>query len=140
MKRLLQNIIALILLLCPMCMAASSVCTLMLSKVILSESPDEKKETPIRQRTPSATIECVITQEGISVQNSSVNLADAISYELWEADADMCVAVYSDEISFIDGLFSMTGEFQIRFIFEDYELIGYLCCINHAKDRLLSLN
>ena len=124
MKRSLQNFIALILLLSPMCMTASSAYTLVLSKVIIFETPDKNKETPRRNRLPSAPIDCVITSDGIYVQDSSINLAEALSYEVWDVESEFCIATFEDVPSFIDGLFSMTGELQIRIVFSDCEFVG----------------
>lgn len=128
MKRLLQTIITLILLLSPMCMAASSSAyALWVSKVATIDSLDDKKESPRRQRIPTQPIECVITSNGICVYDSSVNLAEAISYEVWDAESEWCVASFSEEFSFIDSLFAMSGEFQIHIVLPDYELVGNVC-------------
>lgn len=125
MKKRLQNIIALIFLLSPMSsMAASSpVYTFLLTKVATSESPDEVKESPQRRRVPSALIECVVTSECISI---GTDMTECLSFEIWDADGECCIATYSDVDTFIEGVFSMDGEFQVRFVFADFMLVGYV--------------
>lgn len=128
MKKFSQNFIALIMLLIPLSMVASTdVCSFLFSKVVSSETPDNIKDIPNRHKLPSSQIECVITSDGICVHDSSVDLAEAISYEIWDAESEWCVASFSDEFSFIESLFAMSGELQIRIVFSDYELVGNVC-------------
>lgn len=125
MNNFIRKLIVLVMLLSPMFAAAAQTSqSVSLFKVFSSEIDDEIEVPVKRHRLPSAPIECVITSDGICVHDSSVNLAEAISYEIWDAESEWCVASFSDESSFIESLFAMSGEFQIRIVFSDYELVG----------------
>ena len=125
MKKILEKLIVSIAMLFPVFAAASQPTQcLSLFKVYTSDIDDEIEVPVKRHRLPSAPIECVITSDGIYVQNSSIDFAEAVSYEIWDAGAEVCLAAYIDESAFIDGLLSVSGEFQVRFIFADYELSG----------------
>ncbi len=100
--------------------------TISVIKVAVYEEPDKTKEPDRGQRIPSAPIECVITSEGIELMSSSVTISDIISFEIWESESEFCMASFPAESDFINALFSMTGEYQIRLVCEDYELIGFI--------------
>lgn len=129
MNNFIRKLIVLLMLLSPIFAAAAQTSqSVSLYKVFSSDIDDDEIEVPVkRHRLPSAPIECVITSDGICVHDSSVNLAEAISYEIWDAESEWCVASFSDEFSFIESLFAMSGEFQIRIVFSDYELVGNVC-------------
>lgn len=100
--------------------------TISVVKVAIDEEPDKVKEPNRRHRIPPSPIECVITTDGIELMSVSESVSDVLSFEIWDAESEFCVASFSTESEFISVLFSMTGEFQVRFIFADYELVGYV--------------
>lgn len=122
MKKYLKTLIVLLGLL-PISSVANSATTFIctLSKMYI-EKDDDIENSRRRQRIPSY-IECVITSNGLML-SSNINTSECQAFEIWYADGEICIASYSDESSFIDGLFSMTGEFQVRFIFPEFELVG----------------
>lgn len=73
-------------------------------------------------RMPAMPIMIVITPEGIQ---SPLTADDIIYYELWSED-DTCLISVADEASFIDSLYSLSGEFMIRIITTEKSYIGYL--------------
>ena len=76
------------------------------------------------KRIPSCPIECTISQDtGVTIYDCPDEI---VSYEIWDADGNSCLSLCSDESDFLSGLFSMTGDFQIRLKTSDYTYIGYL--------------
>lgn len=70
---------------------------------------------------------CTISQKtGVTVSGNDI--ADAfISYEVYDI-AGACIAIFSDEQSFVDFIFSsIHGEFQIRFKTESASFVGFIC-------------
>lgn len=55
-----------------------------------------------------------------------VDAEEIQSYEIWDADGELCIASYTEESDFINALFSLEGEYQIQFTTEDYTYIGYV--------------
>ena len=49
-----------------------------------------------------------------------------MSYEVWDASGEVCVASFADERDFINGLKLMYGDYQVRFAVADYLFIGYI--------------
>lgn len=80
---------------------------------------------PDDKRIPSRPLSCTISQsEGIDFGGYTTEI---ISYEILEPESEYCMASFSTESDFIDTLFSMpSGEYQLRLITDDYELIGYV--------------
>ena len=74
-------------------------------------------------RIPSRFIVCIISAEGIQMD---VDVEEIQSYEIWDADGELCIASYTEESDFINALFSLQGEYQIQFTTEDYTYIGYV--------------
>lgn len=106
-------------------MAAGNVRTLMMSKVSVAEDPGEVKDNKNRRRVPMCPVECLITEDnGISFSSSSFSANDIIAYEICDDATHASLMSFSDEDAFVENLFNMTGDFQLIFIMEDYELIG----------------
>ena len=70
---------------------------------------------PDRHRTPGIALHCTISQEsGLTFTGNDI-ADDIVSYEVYDTTG-ACIAIFSDEQSFIDFIFSgISGEFQIRF-------------------------
>ncbi|MBD5358881.1 MAG: hypothetical protein HDR88_18145 [Bacteroides sp.] len=85
----------------------------------------EPEIDPDYKRKPSHPFQCTISlEDGIEIAGYPSKF---ISHEIWDADGIVCICDYSTESDFIDSLFSMpSGEYQLRFLTEDYELIGYI--------------
>ena len=96
-----------------------------LNKVTAEETdPFHVNDTPRGPRIPSRPIECTISQEtGVTIYDCPDEI---VSYEIWDADGNSCLSLCSDESDFLNDLFSLTGDFQIRFNSSDYTYIGYL--------------
>ena len=75
-------------------------------------------------RTPPMSIYCVISQtDGVNI----VGLIEEItSYEIWDTASEINFASFSEEAEFLDFLFSLTGEYKIKFETENYYIIGYI--------------
>ena len=99
--------------------------TVTLMKVAAEETDHPHiNDTPRGQRIPSCPIECTISQDsGVTIYDCPDEI---VSYEIWDAEGNTCLSQYSDESDFLNDLFSLTGDFQIRFNSSDYTYIGYL--------------
>lgn len=77
------------------------------------------------ERRPARRYVCEISMtDGVSIQGYAGEIE---SYEIWKSDEE-CIAVFSDEISFVEYLFSLEGEYGIRLRFSDSVLARV---INH---------
>lgn len=47
-----------------------------------------------------------------------------LSYEIWNAGGEICLGAFAEETAFINYLFSIEGEYQLRFITEEFSLVG----------------
>lgn len=93
-------------------------------KLAQSYTEHNKNKCPDTKRLPAYPMICTISQsEGICIAGYT---NDFTSYEIWDGEGEMCLASFLEESDFIDVLFSMTGEFQIRFVSEEFLLIGYI--------------
>lgn len=92
----------------------------------LSKVDRDKKENPSkRQRIPLAPIAYTISQEnGLQIMSSSISTEDIIEFEICDIESNDCIHSFSYESTFIETLFTLSGEYQIRFITSDCELIG----------------
>ena len=103
--------------------------------VILNEEPpadpgndsEEIIEIPNRgSRMPARKIMCEISLEnGVVIYQSGI-ADEIVSYEVYDTTGSN-IAIFSDEQSFIDFIFSgITGEFQIRFRTDCTSYSGYI--------------
>ena len=102
--------------------------------VVLNEEPpadpgndsEEIIEIPNRNRIPARKIICEISREnGVVIYQSGI-ADEIVSYEVYDTTG-ACIAIFSDEQSFIDFIFSgITGEFQIRFRTDCTSYSGYI--------------
>lgn len=90
------------------------------------DDPPPIEFPPGRHRTPGMALHCTITQEsGLTFTGSDIT-DEIISYEIYDTTGS-CVAIFSDEQSFIDFIFSgISGEFQIRFRTDSASYSGYI--------------
>ena len=103
--------------------------TVTLMKVAAEETdPFHVNDTQRGHRLPSRPIECTISQEtGVSIYDCPDEI---VSYEIWDADGNSCLTLCSEESDFLNDLFSLTGDFQIRFNSSDYTYVGYILTSN----------
>lgn len=67
-------------------------------------------------------VTCTVSQEnGVEISGTTDEI---ISYEIWDATGTVCIAYFTNEEEFVEYLFSLNGDFQLVFFFEDYTLIG----------------
>lgn len=92
----------------------------------LSKVDPKYKDIPSKgQRTPSMPIAYTITEEGgLQIMSSSISTEDIIEFEICDIESNDCIYSFSDEQTFIETLFTLSGEYQIRLITSDCELIG----------------
>lgn len=102
--------------------------------VVLNEEPpadpgndsEEIIEIPNRNRIPTRKIICEISRENGVVIYQSGTADEIVSYEVYDTTG-ACIAIFSDEQSFIDFIFSgIAGEFQIRFRTDCTSYSGYI--------------
>lgn len=75
------------------------------------------------RRTPFAPLSCVISHER-GVEFLTIEKPEISYYEIEDEDGN--VYNYGDEPSFIDALFSMSGEVSIMMVSESCDYIGYV--------------
>ena len=102
--------------------------------VILNEEPpadpgndsEEIIEIPNRNRIPARKIMCEISLEnGVVIYQSGI-ADEIVSYEVYDTTGSN-IAIFSDEQSFIDFIFSgISGEFQICFRTDSASYSGYI--------------
>lgn len=127
MKLFFKWIILGLSLLSSLCASAlSSSYTISVSKVAITGDPDRIKDPDRSRRIPSVPIECLISPEGIELKNTSVTSSDILFFEIWDSKSEFCMGSFATESDFVSTLLSMSGDYQIRFVTEDYELTGYI--------------
>ena len=103
---------------------AQSVYILPVIKVPSTLEPQKNDLPEYGKRIPSRPIECTISQDsGVTIYDCPDEI---VSYEIWDADGNSCLTLCSEESDFLNDLFSLTGDFQIRFNSSDYTYVGYL--------------
>ena len=97
--------------------------------IILDKQPKEKDpnnrpgNNPDGNRMPPRPILCTISIEhGIECE---IAAEETLSYEIRTEDG-ICLASFTDESDFIQMLFSVPGNYQIRFLTDDYIYTGYI--------------
>lgn len=84
---------------------------------------DPKKDKDIdNRRMPMRRTICYLSATtGVSISGYDNNF---LSYEIWDAEGEICLGAFAEETAFISYLFSIEGEYQLRFITEEYSLVG----------------
>lgn len=81
-----------------------------------------EEEEPGR-RTPTRRLDCTITEDGIFFTDAET--PEFVSYDILDT-AGMTVATFADEESFISTLFSLSGEYQLRLVSDNYIYVGWV--------------
>jgi len=102
--------------------------------VVLNEEPpvdsgndsEEIIEIPNRNRIPTRKIICEISRENGVVIYQSGTAEEIVSYEVCDTTG-ACIAIFSDEQSFIDFIFSgISGEYLLRFRTPEHNYSGII--------------
>lgn len=82
-----------------------------------------KQDTDIDgRRSPAKPVMCVISEDGVAM-----DIPDEVeTYEIWDTEGSVCIAVYADGQEFADHLFSVAREYSFVFTTADYYYIGYI--------------
>lgn len=81
-------------------------------------------ERPTRNRMPSSFISCNLSRESIEI--NGYDLSQISNYEIQNKMGE-CVIITTEDDAFLDYLFSLQGEYIIRFYTDTYILSGYIC-------------
>lgn len=98
--------------------------TTMLKKQPTQGGSQEHDADDDGHRAPGRPICCTISKDsGVTIPGCP---DDIISYEIWDADGNICLFASTDQSDFIDEIFSSHGEFMIRLNSNVYTYIGYI--------------
>lgn len=123
MNRLLKSITLAIIFLFAMDLAAANNCiTLTLDQETCDSEHDNNNKWNKGRR--SMPIICTIDLTSGTVQTTLTS--EIISYEIWDSEGAAPVAQYIDESDFVGSLCDVRGLYQLRFITESYQYIGYI--------------
>lgn len=88
------------------------------------EGPEYPEKNDRGRRQPAIRVECVIDATS-GVEFVYGETPEFVSYEICDTEG-ATVASFGDETSFIEVLFTMTGEYQLRLVSADYEYVGWV--------------
>lgn len=75
-------------------------------------------------RMPSRPILCSISNStGIDI--ASIDKNEIQSFEIYD-NQDICIYSSPNDLDFIHMLFSLNGSFELRFVIDEYILVGYI--------------
>lgn len=81
------------------------------------EEPEEEG-----RKKPARPFICTIDEtSGIEFSNSEVE--EILTYEIYD-EQGFCVGIFTDEMDFIECLFSLSGGYKIVFTTDEYDLVG----------------
>lgn len=96
-------------------------------KLPLKETPEENppKDNFNRHRLPGRPIMCSIDSEtGVSIPG--VDSSEIISFEIYDESGELCFATFNNEQDFVSFLFSLEGNYVIRFVTDEKQYKGYV--------------
>ena len=93
--------------------------TIMMAKVETSQQ-NKLANLPKGRRMPSKKLRAEISLSGLYIPG--IDNSDIISFEIYTSNG-ICMGVFSDEMEFIETLFSLSGEYEIR-ILTDYAVFA----------------
>ena len=76
-----------------------------------------------RHRSNRRPLSGEITSSGVSIPG--VEISDIISFEIYDPSG-ICLGIYSDEMDFVNALFSLNGEYEIVFVTENTTFAGII--------------
>lgn len=77
-------------------------------------------DTPVGNRSNRRPITGEITATGVTIPE--IETSEILSYEIYDP-SEICIGMYADEMDFIEALFSLSGEYEIRFM-TDYAVFA----------------
>ncbi|MDE6006517.1 MAG: hypothetical protein K2G67_03075 [Muribaculaceae bacterium] len=90
--------------------------------ISISYEGNEELDPPIRQH--QNTVPCSIDSNA-GVRLMGEGDVDIISYEIWEIGG-MCISEFGNEEDFIEILFKLSGDYEVRFITAEFTYIGII--------------
>ncbi len=85
--------------------------------------PKHNESTNTKHRLPSCLIPCVISEAGVAFQMDCP--PEILVYEIADADGNV-IASFGDEASFVQTLFSLTGDYTVVFTTAGYVYYGWV--------------
>lgn len=89
--------------------------------IITGQDPATDTDKSNKHRMPGSPIPCIIDENGVSIQMDTT--PEIISYEIYDADG-MLICSVGDEETFIQTLFSLSGNYTVVFRTQEYAYIG----------------
>lgn len=87
------------------------------------KSIEEPDYPPIGSRIPSSKLFMTISATGVEILG--VDARDILLYEIFDLE-DIPVGIFTDGASFVEALFSLSGEYRVRFMTDSYVYVGYV--------------
>lgn len=84
----------------------------------------EHDESIIDYRLPQQTVPCSI-DSNTGVRLMGEGDVEIISYEVWEIGG-MCISEFGNEEDFLEILFKLSGDYEVRFITAEFTYIGII--------------
>lgn len=96
-----------------------------LNMVKIARSYDDYyvNDSPLGNRVPARPIPCYLNEDDIEL--SDVEISDIISFEIYSLDGS-CVMSVDNYRCFISSLEELRGEYEIKFLVDDYIFKGYI--------------
>ena len=91
--------------------------------LIPGEDP-EPEEFP-RHKLPVRPVTCTISSEN-GVNISGVETSDIISFDVYDQSGELCLASFINDMDFVTFLFSLEGDYTLRFVTDGKTYIGYI--------------
>lgn len=88
------------------------------------EGPEYPEKNDRGRRQPAMSIECVIDATA-GIEFAYGETPEFVIYEICD-NTGMTVASFTEEESFISTLFSLSGEYQLRLVCDDYIYQGWV--------------
>lgn len=88
------------------------------------EGPEYPEKNDRGRRQPSMQTECTIDSAS-GVQFVYGETPEFVSYEILDVTGTIAAA-FGDAVSFIETLFTLTGEYQLRLVTDENEYVGWV--------------
>ena len=97
--------------------------TIHLVKIQDEEPENEIPTNPVGRRSKRIPLSGEITSSGVSIPG--VETSNIISFEIYDASG-ICLGIYSDDMDFVNALFSLSGEYEIVLVTENTTFAGII--------------
>ncbi len=91
------------------------------SSPVTGQEPEHDENTENRHRIPACLIPCVISEAGVAFRMDCP--PEILVYEIADTEGNV-IASFGDETSFVQTLFSLTGEYTVVFTTTEYVYRG----------------